>query len=159
MPWVGFESTIPVFDWAKTFHTLDRVATVIGMLYVGLTDVQSKELLPRLFVKFTNLYTNKILSSGKKGKAIPVTGRGSPQACETSRLPHFLDTRLTYGGEVVSLTCRPHFTPPPPGRFLVLISVIGWVDPRVIVRLEGLGQLKNPITSLGMKSVTFWLVA
>jgi hypothetical protein len=25
-----------------------------------------------------------------KGKAIPVTGRGGPQGCETSRLPHFL---------------------------------------------------------------------
>jgi hypothetical protein len=26
------------------------------------------------------------------------------------------------------------------------------------VQLEGLGQLKNPITSLGIKPMTFWLV-
>jgi hypothetical protein len=30
---------------------------------------------------------------------------------ETSRLPHFLDIRLTDGGKVVSLTRRPPFTP------------------------------------------------
>jgi hypothetical protein len=30
MPWVGFETTIPVFERAKTFHALDRAATVIG---------------------------------------------------------------------------------------------------------------------------------
>jgi hypothetical protein len=47
----------------------------------------------------------------KKGKAIPVTGRGDPQGCETSRLPHFLDNRLTDGGEVFSLTRRPPLTP------------------------------------------------
>jgi hypothetical protein len=34
-----------------------------------------------------------------------------------------------------------------PGIFLVLISVIGWLDPRAIMRLEGLGHLKNPVTS------------
>jgi hypothetical protein len=44
-----------------------------------------------------------------KGKAIPVTGRGGLQGCETSRLPHFLDNQLTNGGEVFSLTLRPSF--------------------------------------------------
>jgi hypothetical protein len=46
-------------------------------------------------------------SKGKKGKAIPVTGRGGPKGCEASRIPHFLDNRVTDGGEVVSLTHRP----------------------------------------------------
>jgi hypothetical protein len=47
----------------------------------------------------------------KKGKPIPVTGRGGPQGCETSRLPHFIGNRLRDGGEVVSLKRRPPFTP------------------------------------------------
>jgi hypothetical protein len=46
-----------------------------------------------------------------KGKSIPVTDHGDSQGCETSRLPHFLDNRLTDSDEVVSLTRRPSFTP------------------------------------------------
>jgi hypothetical protein len=30
MPRVGFEPTIPAFEWAKTVHALDRAAIVIG---------------------------------------------------------------------------------------------------------------------------------
>jgi hypothetical protein len=33
----------------------------------------------------------------------PVTGRGGPYGCETSRLPHFLESGLTDDGEVVSV--------------------------------------------------------
>jgi hypothetical protein len=58
-----------------------------------------------------------------KGKAIPVTGRGGPYGCDTSRLPHLLDSRLTDGGEVVSLTGRTPCTLP--GILLVLIYVRG----------------------------------
>jgi hypothetical protein len=47
----------------------------------------------------------------------------------------------------------------PQGRFLVLISVRGWVDSRAIVRLEGLGKLKNPVTSSQTEPLTFRLVA
>jgi hypothetical protein len=94
----------------------------------------------------------------KKGKAILVAGRDGSQGCETLRLPHFLDNRLTGGSEVVSLMCPPASLYPQ-GRFLVIVSVRDWVDPRAIVQLEGLGKLKNPVTSSGFKPVTFRLVA
>jgi hypothetical protein len=45
------------------------------------------------------------------------------------------------------------------GRFLVLFSVRVCVDPRTIVRLKGLGQLKNRMTSSGIEPATFLLVA
>jgi hypothetical protein len=47
----------------------------------------------------------------------------------------------------------------PPGRFLVLFYVRDRVDPRVIVQLEGLGQFKNAVTSLGIEPLTIQLVA
>jgi hypothetical protein len=67
------------------------------------------------------------------GKALPVTGRGTSYGCETSRLPHFLDTLLTDGGEVSFLsTVRPLLL----WRFLVLSSERGWVDFRAMASSE-----------------------
>jgi hypothetical protein len=57
-----------------------------------------------------SLKTENNIKRKRKDKVIPVTGRGGPLVCETSRLPHFLDNRLTDGGRVVSLTRRPPFT-------------------------------------------------
>jgi hypothetical protein len=68
----------------------------------------------------------------KHKKAIPATGRGGPQGCETSRLPHFLDNRLTDGGKVVCLTRWSPFTPQEDS--CLLLSIRGWVDTRAIVR-------------------------
>jgi hypothetical protein len=52
-----------------------------------------------------------MLSKVKKKKAIPVTGRGGLYGYEMLRIPHCLDYRLIDGGQIVSSTHRPHFTP------------------------------------------------
>jgi hypothetical protein len=82
-----------------------------------------------------------------QNQAIPVTGREGPYGCEMSRVPHFLDNWLTDGGEVVSPMHQPPFTPRKiPGTHFFR----GWIDPRSIVWPEGLGKLKNPVTSSGI---------
>jgi hypothetical protein len=51
------------------------------------------------------------ITSRIKGVDIPVTGHEGPLGCETSRIPHFLDNRLTDGDEVVRPKRLPPFTP------------------------------------------------
>jgi hypothetical protein len=63
-----------------------------------------------------------------KNKAIPVTG------CETSRLPHLLDNRLSDSSEV-SLTRRPPFTPQEGSWYSVISETES--NPKGIVHLEG----------------------
>jgi hypothetical protein len=89
----------------------------------------------------------------------PLTGCRGPQGCETSTLPHFLNNRLTDGGEGTALRSGRPLPPRPPGRFEALISVRVEVDTRAIVLLEGLGQLKNPIISSGIEPAIFSSVA
>jgi hypothetical protein len=51
----------------------------------------------------------KHLHEKKTRKAVPLTGRGGLHRRRGSK--HFLDNRLTDGGEVISLVRRPPFTP------------------------------------------------
>jgi hypothetical protein len=64
-----------------------------------------------------------------------------PKLSRMSRISHFIDSRLTDGSEVVRSTLRLRFTPQK--YFLVAISVRGWVNFRVRMRLEGLSKLET----------------
>jgi hypothetical protein len=66
-------------------------------------------------------------------------------------VPTFSRQSAADGGDV-SLTRRPPFTS-------LLISVRGRVDPRAIVRLQGLGKFKNPMALSGIAPATLRLVA
>jgi hypothetical protein len=59
----------------------------------------------------------------------------------------------------VSLSALRAGRPLPPGILLVLICIRGSIDPGAIMRLEGLGQLKNPMTSSEIEPETFRLVS
>jgi hypothetical protein len=64
-------------------------------------------------------------------------------------LPHFLDNRLTDGGDVVSIMRRPRFIPRKmcAAHFCQRLSR----PPRAIVGLEGLSKSRNPMTSSGIE--------
>jgi hypothetical protein len=59
----------------------------------------------------------------------------------------------------VRLLASRAFRPLLPGRFLALISARSRVDPRAVMRLERLNQLKNLITSTGIELATYRLIA
>jgi len=65
-------------------------------------------------------------------------------------------TTVQDGGRLSSLRTGRLY---PQEILLVLISVGGWVDPRVIVRSEGFYVNENPLTPAGIKQATFRFVA
>jgi hypothetical protein len=72
------------------------------------------------------------------------------------RLPHFLDNQLKDGDEVVSLKQWPPHCPQEHSWYSFLLKA---ELTRAIEWLEGLGQLKNPLTSSQIDPATFRLAA
>jgi hypothetical protein len=95
---------------------------------------------PTLVVRLTmprTIAAQKAIYEKEKVKvkqSAPLQAWSGPEGSRKLRFPDFITTAQD-GGKVVNLTHRP---PLPPGNTPGLISVRSYVDPRSIVRPEGL---------------------
>jgi hypothetical protein len=101
--------------------------------------------------RFLDQYISTWMDNPTLLQAIPLQAWTSPQGSRRLRLPDFKTIGRLSALRTVPL-CHHEI-------FLVLISVRGWVNPRAIVRSEGLCQRKFPVTPLGIEPATFRLVA
>jgi hypothetical protein len=90
-----------------------------------------------------------------KSKAIPAQAHYGARGFQEVRAHRFRDTRHMKTGRLSTLSTGRLY---PQEIFLILISVRGRVDPRDIVRPEGLSQSEIPLTPSRSEPATFRLV-
>ena len=118
---------------------------ILNKTQLSLNDIRFlKYFIWHFFFKHVKCLLFSLSVKGKgKDKTVQLQAWSGPEGPRELRFPDFMTTAQD-GGKVVSLMHQPPL--PPQEIHLVLISVRGWVDPRAIVRPEGLCHWKIPMT-------------
>jgi hypothetical protein len=119
---------------------------------------------PFIFLALCSQTSLKLISSYQpssvfvrwKRKAVPLQAWSGPEGSRKLKFPDFMTTAQD-GGKVASLTHRPYLPPRKYTWYSFLLR--GWVDPRTIVRPEGVCQWKIPMTPSGIEPATCRFVA